>query len=84
MKRGWWNIILFNMIQVDRNIYTMFNFLHECKFSPPHYLRSARTSVENWLLCGVLDKICTFGIQTGMYGIYIYINNWTIFQLGTA
>ena len=38
---------------------------------------------ENWLLfenstqlCGVLDKIYTFGIQTGMYGIiynYIYI-----------
>ena len=33
---------------------------------------------ENWLLfensaqlCGVLDKIYTFGIQTGMYGIYI-------------
>ena len=42
---------------------------------------------ENWLLfensaqlCGVLDKIYTFGIQTGMYGIYI--NNWTKFQLG--
>ena len=26
------------MIQVDRNICTMFNFFHECKFSPPHYL----------------------------------------------
>ena len=25
---------LFNMIQVDRNVYTMFNFLPECKSSP--------------------------------------------------
>ena len=74
VKRGSWNIIRFNMIQVDRNIYTIFNFLHECKFSPPHYLRSARTSVGKLAviaqLCGVLDKIYTFGIQTGMYGIY--------------
>ena len=77
MKRGWWNIILFNMIEVDRNAYAMFNFFHECKFSPPHYLRSARTLVGKFLfensaqICGVLDEICTFGIQTGMYGICI-------------
>ena len=36
---------LFYMIQVDRNVYTLFNCLHECKSSPPHYLRSARTLV---------------------------------------
>ena len=34
------------------------------------------------LICGVLDKIFTFGIQTKMYGICIH--NWTKFQRGTA
>ena len=36
---------LINMIQVDGNVYTVFNFLYECKSLPPHYLRSARTLV---------------------------------------
>ena len=82
-KRGWWNIILFNMIQVGRNVYIIFNFFHECKFSPPYYLRSARTLVGKLAViskqcqdtvCGVLDEICTFGLQTEIYGICIHEN----------
>ena len=79
VKRGWWNIILFNMIQVDRNVYTMFNFFHECKSSPPHHLRGARTLVGK---LAVTSKQCP-----GMWGlgwnIHLWYRNWNVWYTYT-
>ena len=58
----------------------MFDFLHDCKSSAPPTWEMLGPYWENRLLFensalihGVLDEICTFGIQTGKYGICIHI-----------
>ena len=66
------------MIQVDRNVYTMFNFFHECKFSPPHYLRSARTLVGK---LAVIWKQCPdmWGLGWNLHLWYTKGNVWYMF-----
>ena len=70
---------LFNMIQVDRNVYTMFNFFHECKSSPPHHLKSARTLVGK---LAVIWKQCPDMWGLG-WNLHLWYTNWNVWYMNT-
>jgi len=57
----------------------MFNFFHEWKFSPPHYLRSARTLVGKLAL---IWKQCPDMWGLG-WNLHLWYTNWNVWYIYT-
>ena len=57
----------------------MFNFFHECKSSPPHYLRSARTLVGK---LAVIWKQCPDMWGLGL-NLRLWYTNWNVWYVYT-